>query len=182
MKINMKTEQELNEKIKDLKESFDPILKPSMNDMQKWFKKEYNDIFYEGRKCLINLRTFFNGPNGSLWRKRFNNEPIQPVTITYRRCDLVFFTYDKYPTYKEEYFIHDGNSTWTRNFYPREIKASELFKNKMYLLKENPNELYLQVNVLTIGDLYGWITYENDLTYDIIRKLRNENDKTTGSI
>lgn len=164
----MKTEQELNEKISQLKESFNPVLKPSMNSMQEWFKDKYNDIFYENRKCLINLKTFFNGPNGSSWKKRFDNNPIQPVTVTYRRCDLVFFTYDNYPKYKEEYFVHDGNSNWSKNFYPREIKASEMFKNKMYLIEDNPDELYLQANVISIDDLNGIIKYENDLTYSEI--------------
>lgn len=167
----MKTEQELNKKIKEIKESFDPTLKPSIHGMQQWFKNNYNDIFHEGCKGWINLKVFFNGPNGSTWKKRFNNVPIQPVTVTYRRCDLLFFTYDNYPKYDEEYFVHDGNSNWSKNFYPRHIKASELFKNKMYLLKENIDELYLQSNVIRIDDLDGIIVYENDLTYDVLKNL-----------
>ena len=159
------TKEELDAKITELRQSFDPVLQPSMKRMQEWFGSKYNDVFYESRKCWINLTIFFNGSNGKSWRKKFNNCPIQPVTVTYRRCDLVFFKFDNFPQYGEEYFVHNVSTNWTKNFYPREIKASELFKNKMYLIEENPRELYLQVNVVQIDNLNGIIQYENDIDF-----------------
>lgn len=138
---------------------------PSIWQLMDFFKSAYTDIILEGRKCIVDLSRFKK--NSNEYRERFK-EDWQPITITYRRQDIVFFTWDNYPQYGEEYFIIDELNLMTRNTYPQHILLSELYSKKIEWLKDNERELKLQVSMVEFDDLDGRITIENDLQHLMI--------------
>ena len=93
-------------------------------------------------------------------KKQFNNDPIQPITITYKRLDIIFFTYDKHPELGENYTTWGAD--WMKWLYPTEVKQSVLWANKTYLKEKNPNEYYIQVNSYDLKNKYGKLIKDID--------------------
>ena len=159
------TKEEISNQINLIKKHFGDVLriKPSVSELRKYFKDDYSDILGEGTKCLVDLHRFFMFDQSRDWKGLFNNNPWQNITITYRRCDLVFFTWDDYPQYDEEYFSYTS-SDWPRIVFPKEVKYSDIFKNKIKRMRAtNPDELTIQMNVLDIDDLKGKIKVIKDI-------------------
>ena len=98
----------------------------------------------------------------SWYAKSFDN-PLEPVTITYKRQDVVFYKFDNYPQYGEHYIIESDNGAFNRNLYIKELRLSEAFKNKIKKLKDtNLNELMLQVSIVEFNT-HGITEVINDL-------------------
>lgn len=153
----VKSKSELDNKLKELKKAFEgpATINGSIGDLKKWFKDKFNeDIVQIGDKLIYDLNAlFYMSP---MIHKEFNDDPIQPITITYKRLDIIFFTYDKHPEWGEKYTMYD--SDWSKWLYPKEIKQSILWKHKEYLREKDPNEYYLQVNLFDINsDLVNYI-------------------------
>lgn len=139
-----KTKAQLDAQIEGLKNTFGNLLfVNNMEDLQKFFKDKFNrDIVQVGDKLVFYFKSLFGiSPK---FKKQFNNDHIQPITVTYLRLDIIFFTYDKHPEMGEQYIMWDGD--WMKWLYPIEVKQSVLFANKAYLKNKDPNEYYLQVN------------------------------------
>jgi hypothetical protein len=155
------------QQIQSIKETFGNacVIDPNMDNLQKWFKKDYVSPFKKGTKCYIDLRFFFKFDKTRNWKKLFDNNPWQPVIITYKRQDVIFFKWADYPNYPEEYFMEEAvNSAWCKNIYPSVIKYSDIFKKKIQRLKKNkPTELEVQIGILTINDMNGQIEIINDV-------------------
>lgn len=169
------TKKELDNKVKELSDHFKTGRKisPNIKEIMNFFKDKYNTkIFSKGRLCWIDLDFFFNNSeNKKEWRKRFDNNPIQPIKITYKRKDVIFFKWLNYPKYKEEWFVEDKSSLniWPKIIYPQEIRYSELFYKKIKKLKKkDPEELYIQVNLLELDNFNGLINIEKDVKYEDI--------------
>lgn len=157
--------EEIKQQIQNIKKTFGDalIIEPTMDELQKWFKKDYVSPFKKGIKCYIDLRFFFKFDNTRQWEKLFDNNPWQPITITYKRQDVIFFKWDNYPKYAEEYFTEEStNSVWHKHIYPSIIKYSDIFKKKIQRLKNNQRELEVQIGILTIKDMNGQIQIIND--------------------
>lgn len=154
----------LKRKYKDLLNFFGGKhkIKPSISELRNYFKDRYVDTILEGRKCVINLTTLRK--TSTEWKKKFK-EDWQVITITYRRLDIVFFTWDNYPEYGEEYLIVSDGSVWTRYVYPQYICLSEIFGKKIETLKNNNiNELRLQVSLVEFDNLSNKIDIYNDIS------------------
>lgn len=159
-------EQDIQKQIQGLKETFgsELIIEPTMNELQKWFKKDYVSPFKKGIKCYLDLRLFFKFDKTRQWKKLFGNNTWQPITITYKRQDVIFFKWDNYPKYPEEYFMEEStNSVWRKSIYPAVIKYSDIFKKKIQRLKNNQRELAVQIGILTIKDMNGQIEIIKDI-------------------
>lgn len=146
----MKNHIELDNKVNELRKylNFEPV-DPNLGAIKNFFKDRFNpDIVHVGDKATFIFQTLFR--MSSKLRKEFNNDPVQPITITYRRLDLIFYTYDKHPEKGEQYL--DFNSDWTKYIYLSEIKMSELWLGKKYLLEQDPDEYYVQVNLFQLKD------------------------------
>ena len=157
--------EEIKQQIQNLKETFGDalIIEPTMDELQKWFKKDYVSPFKKGIKCYLDLRFFFKFDKTRQWKKLFDNNPWQPIIITYKRQDVIFFKWENYPKYPEEYFMEDStNSVWCKNIYPAVIKYSDIFKKKIQRLKNNQRELTVQMGILTIKDMNGQIEIIKD--------------------
>jgi hypothetical protein len=158
----MKTRKELDNQIAELKKTFgnSTLSMGSVGDLKEWFKDNFNkDIIKVGDKLTYNFDFLFH--RVPKYRKKFNGDPIQPITITYLRCDIIFFTYDKHPEFGENYIMWDDG--WMRWLYPTEVKQSVLWKAKEYLKEKNPNEYYIQVNLFDIDDKY--VNYIKDIDF-----------------
>jgi len=162
------TKEEIKNQIESIRKAFDNFkLKPSMSNLIDYFGKDYTDVFKKGTKAYIDLDMFFEYDKTRNWKKLFDNNPWQPITITYRRLDIIFFTWDNYPKYKEEYFMEGTNTAWSKIVYPKEIKYSDLFAKKIKkLLKKDPDELEIQMGVLEIDDMNGEIIVSKDVYRD----------------
>lgn len=159
-------EQDIQKQIQGLKETFGSalIMEPTMDELQKWFKKDYVSPFKKGIKCYLDLRLFFKFDKTRQWKKLFGNNIWQPITITYKRQDVIFFKWDNYPKYPEEYFMEESaNSVWCKSIYPAVIKYSDIFKKKIQRLKNNQRELAVQIGILTIKDMNGQIEIIKDI-------------------
>ena len=159
-------EQDIQKQIQGLKETFGSalIIEPTMDELQKWFKKDYVSPFKKGIKYYLDLRLFFKFDKTRQWKKLFDNNHWQPITITYKRQDVIFFKWDNYPKYPEEYFMEElANSVWRKSIYPAVIKYSDIFKKKMQRLKNNQRELAVQIGILTIKDMNGQIEIIKDI-------------------
>lgn len=158
----IKSKAELDKQLEMLTQAFpDNILsKGNIADLREWFKENFNeDIVQVGDKLTFDFHSLFNiVPN---IRKKFKNKPIQPITVTYKRADIIFYTYDNLPELGEEYIIWD--SDWTKWLYPNEIKQSVLWKHKESLKEKNPNEYYLQVNLFNIDNKF--VNYIKDIDF-----------------
>lgn len=163
----MGEEISLEERYKQLLEFFGGKheIEPSIRELMFFFKSNYVDIVQPGRKCLVNLRRLKKYSEED--RERFKDD-WQPITVTYRRLNIVFFTWDNYPQYGEEYFVIDENNFMTRYTYPQHIILSELYSKKIEGLKDNERELKLQVSMVEFDNLGGKITIENDLSHLMI--------------
>ena len=149
----MKTKEELDYKLQELKDAFGDhaLTNGSIGDLRKWFKNYFNtSIVKVGDKLTFDFSGLFR--MAPAIKKKFNDDPIQPITVTYLRADIIFYTYDKHPELGEVYIMWDAD--WTKYLYPQEIKQSELWKNKEYLFHKNPDEYYLQVNLFDIDSKY----------------------------
>lgn len=153
---------ELDKKVKTIKESFsDYIIDPNIKELLKFFKKSFNeDIIQIGDKLIYDFNALFvMSPSV---KKKFKNDPIQPITITYKRADILFFTFDKLSELGEEYTMYD--SDWSQFLYPTELKLSVLFDKKSYLKEKDPEEWYVETNVFSINDKYTKLI--NDINFD----------------
>ena len=75
------------QQIQNIKETFGNacVIDPNMDSLQKWFKKDYVSPFKKGTKCYIDLRFFFKFDKTRNWKRLFDNNPWQPIIITYKR-------------------------------------------------------------------------------------------------
>ena len=159
---DMKTKAELDNKLQELKNMFgeNALSNGSIADLRKWFKNYFNkDIVKVRDKLTFDFSGLFKMVPET--KKKFNDDPIQPITVTYLRADIIFYTYDKHPEFGELYIMWDVD--WTKYLYPQEIKQSELWKNKEYLFHKNPDEYYLQVNLFDIDSKY--VNYIKDIDF-----------------
>lgn len=158
----MKTKEQLNKQIETIKNIFGDLLFASnIAELQKFFKNYFNrDIIQVGDKLVYELNALFSmSPE---IKKKFKNDPIQPITVTYKRLDIIFFTYDKRPDLGENYTMWDSDSMkW---LYPTEIKQSVLWANKTYLKEKNPDEYYIQVNSFDLKNKYGKLIKDIDFS------------------
>ena len=160
------TQKEINNQIKSLQKTFGNalVIEPTIDELHKWFKGYYVSPFKRGIKCYIDLKVFFKFDKTRDWKKMFDNNPWQPVMITYKRQDVIFFKWLNYPKYPEEYFMEESsNSAWCKSFYPSVIKYSDIFKKKIQHLKSKPDELAVQIGMLTINDMNGQIEIIKDV-------------------
>lgn len=158
----MKTKEELDSKIKEIKDFFGDVtdLNGSISDLRKFFRKYFNNkIIHKGSHGVFDFTSLMSFSK-ELY-KMFNGDPIQPFTVTYIRCDIVFYKYDKAP--KEEHYI-EMDAPWMNVMYLDEIKQSELFKKKEFLKKKNPDEWYIQVKLFDIKNKYT--KYIKDISLD----------------
>lgn len=149
---NIRKKSELDSKLQILKNTFgDTQYNGNIYELKKLFKDNFNtDIVKIGDELIFDFSTIFNMTTN--YRKKFNNDPIQPITVTYLRADIIFYTYDKHPEFGENYIMWDAD--WTKYLYPVKITQSILWKNKEYLKEKNPNEYYLQVNLFDINSKF----------------------------
>lgn len=162
------TTEELKSKYEELLKCFNGkhIIKPSIHNLIHFFKDRYVDVLLEGRKCIVDLETARKSSHE--YREKFK-EDIQQITIVYRRLNVVFFTWDAYPQYGEEYFIIDGSTLWCKYIYPKQILLSEIFEKKIISLKDNQEELRLQISLIEFDNFDGRIEIDNDLEHLMIK-------------
>ena len=144
--------------IKDVAGKIDPNLK----ELQKFFKNNFNQgIIKIGDHAIYDLNTiFYTSPQ---IKKKFKDDPIQPITITYIRLDVIFFTWDKHPEFGEEYTMYSAD--WSKYLYLKEIKLSEIWKNKEYLNEKDYDEWYIQTKSVEFDTKYTNII--DDIKYKI---------------
>ena len=162
----MANKEELKKKAEELRKAFggNHVVVPSIDGLIKGMGKDHVDLFKKGTKAIIDL-TFFkkNSSNASELKKMFK-EDWQPITVTYRRQDVMFFTWDNYPKYKEEYMVVGATDSWNRKTYLREVRLSEVFSKKIKrLVNKNFDELVLQLSLNEFDDVNGHVTIINDI-------------------
>ena len=160
---------ERDNKIKEIKKYVADV-DPNLKELQKFFKDKFNmNIVKIGDQATYDFNAlFYISPKVA---KRFKNDPIQPITITYIRQDVIFFTWDKHPEFGEEYTMYD--SDWSKWLYLNEIKLSELWKNKEYLIEKDYDEWYIETKSMEFKSEHTKII--NDIEYKIdIPKNINE--------
>lgn len=157
-----KTKEQLDAQIEELRNTFGNLLFASnMRDLQKLFKDKFNrGIVQIGDHLVFDFKSLF-GISPKI-RKQFKNDPIQSITVTYLRLDIIFFVYDKHPEMGEQYIMWDAD--WMKWLYPIEIKQSILFANKAYLKEKNPNEYYIQVNSFDFNNKYTTLIKDIDFS------------------
>jgi hypothetical protein len=158
----MKTKAELDLQIDNLRKYFNcnVLTDGNIADLQKWFKNKFNrKIINVGDKLVFDFHVLFN--MNADYREQFKNDYIQPITVTYLRLDVIFFTYDKHPEFGEKYTVWDAD--WMKWLYPTEIKQSVLWKHKKYLRKKDPNEYYIEVNLFDIDSKF--VKYIKDIDF-----------------
>ena len=160
--MKIKSKEQLDTQIKLLKQTFGDLLQASnLSDIQKFFKDNFNeDIVQAGDKLIYDFAALFNiVPE---MRRKFNGDNIQPITITYKRLDIIFFTYDKHPELGEQYITL--TSDWMKWLFPVEVKQSILWAKKASLREKNPNEYYIQVNSFEINNKYTKLIKDIDFS------------------
>ena len=162
MKIK-KSKETLDNKVKELKEAFgdQTYIECSLDSLKNFFKKSYNkNLFKKGDICWLNLKVMCNmNPE---YKKIFKTNYIQPVKITYKRCDLIFYKYINYPDIEERYFSDE--SQWAKWLYPSELSKYEAQKLKIKkLIDKDPDELYVQLNTIDFNNFNGLIIIKDDL-------------------
>ena len=156
----IKSKEELDKKVKELQECFNVLHDANLAEIQKVFKDKFNqDILKVGDHATYDLNALFY--ISSKIANRFKNDPIQPITITYIRQDVIFFTWDKHPEFGEEYTMYDAD--WSKWLYLNEIKLSELWKNKEYLIEKDYDEWYIETKLMKFKSKYTKII--NDIEY-----------------
>lgn len=162
----MTNKEELKEKAEGLRKAFggNHIIVPSISGLMDGLRKDYVDLFKKGTKCVVDMQFFKKyASNKDELKKKFEDD-WQPITITYRRQDVMFFTWDNYPNYKEEYMIVGSSDAWNKKTYLREIKLSEIFSKKIKrLVDKNFNELVLQMSLVEFDDVKGHVNITNDI-------------------
>ena len=144
--------------IKDVVGKIDPNVK----ELQKFFKNNFNQgIIKIGDHAIYDLNTIFY--TSAQIKKKFKDDPIQPITITYIRLDVIFFTWDNHPEFAEEYTMY--RAAWSKYLYLKEIKLSELWKNKEYLNEKDYDEWYIQTKSAEFDTKYTNII--DDIKYKI---------------
>lgn len=155
----------LKEKLENLRKSLGQDYMEVRPSVKSLFGMSYvPDLFTKKTKCWFNIEPWKGSSTdlGKLAREVVDY--WQPITITYKRCGIIFFKFDNYPKFGEDYFHEDSMNYYTTNIYPRKIEMSKFFKNKIKRLKEkNPDELKLQVSFLKLDDMEGRIEIVNDL-------------------
>ena len=93
--MKQKSRTELDKQVRIIKESLPGYtVDPNIKELMKFFKKTFNeDIVQIGDKLIYDFNALFEMSPSV--KKKFNNDPIQPITITYKRADILFFTFDK---------------------------------------------------------------------------------------
>lgn len=159
---NCKTRLQLDNQIENLKQTFGDLLFASnIKDIRKFFKDNFNEeIIQIGDKLVFDLTPIFN--MSSKLKKEYNNDPIQPITITYKRLDIIFFTYDKLPEKGEQYITWDAD--WMKFLYPTKVKQSVLWAKKSSLKEKDPNEYYVQVNSFDFNNKYTTLIKDIDFS------------------
>ena len=165
VKSNMKkikTRLQLDNHIETLKQTFGDLLFASnIKDIRKFFKDNFNEeIIQIGDKLVFDLTPIFN--ISSKLKKEYNNDPIQPITITYKRLNIIFFTYDKLPEKGEQYITWDAD--WMKFLYPTKVKQSVLWTKKSSLKEKDPNEYYIQVNSFDFNNKYTTLIKDIDFS------------------
>lgn len=162
----MTNKEELREQAKAIREAFggNHVITPSIIGLIEGMRKDFNDPFKKGVKCVVDLSFFKkHSSNASEWKKRFEDD-WQPITITYRRQDVMFFTWDNYPKYKEEYIIVGASDAWNKKIYLKDIKLSQIFAKKIKrLVDSNFNELVLQLSLNEFDTVKGHVNIINDI-------------------
>lgn len=158
----IKTRQQLDNQIENLKKTFGNLLFASnIQDIKKFFKDNFNEeIIQVGDKLIFDLNTIFR--MSSKLRKEYKDDPIQPITVTYKRLDIIFFTYDKHPEWGEKYIMWDAD--WMKWLYPTEVKQSVLWAKKSSLKEKDPNEYYVQVNSFDFNNKYTTLIKDIDFS------------------
>ena len=158
----IKSKEELDKKVEELRASLDVEFDANIADIKKFFKDKFNpNILKIGDHATFYLKTAFHmSPE---IKRKFKNDPIQPITITYIRQDVIFFTYDKRPDLGEEYTMYDAD--WSKWLYPSEIKLSELWENKSYLKEKDYNEWYIETHLFRLGSKFTKVI--DDIQYKI---------------
>lgn len=162
------TQEEIKNQIEAIRKVMgkDIYFEPSIAKLTKFFNKDYNDPFTKGVKVWVDLTILFENDKTRKWKSLFDNEPWQPATITYRRGDILFFKWDNYPKYKEEWICADGSNMnlWNKIMMLQNVKYSVLFKKKIKKLsKKDPDELAIKIGVFDIDTKNGLIKVDNDL-------------------
>jgi len=162
MKIK-KPIEELDNKVKELKEAFgeQTYIECSLDNLKNFFKKSYNkDLFKKGDICWLNLKTLCN--TNPEYKKIFGTNYIQPIKITYKRCDLIFYKYINYPDIEERYFSDESH--WAKWLYPSKLSKYQAQKLKIKkLINKDPDELYVQLNLINFDNFNGLIIIEDDV-------------------
>lgn len=162
MKIK-KSKKELDKQIKELKKHFgeQTHIECSLYNLMNFFKKSYNkQLFKKGDKCWLNLKSLCK--TSQEYKKIFGNDYIQPITITYKRCDLIFYKFDKHPEIEERYFSDESH--WAKWLYPSKLSKYQAQKLKIKkLIDKDPDELYVQLNTINFDNFNGLITIEDDI-------------------
>lgn len=158
----LKTREQLDNQIKLLQDTFGDLLFASnLEDLQKFFKDNFNrDIVQIGDKLIFDFNSLFR--MSSKISKEFKNDPIQPITVTYRRLDIIFFTYDKHPEFGEKYITWDAD--WMKHLYPVEVRQSVLWDKKSSLRERDQNEYYIQVNSFDFKNKYTKLIKDIDFS------------------
>ena len=162
MKIK-KSIKELDKQVKELKKVFgkQTHIECSLDNLINFFKKSYNkDLFKKGDKCWLNLKTLCN--SNPEYKKIFGTDYIQPITITYKRCDLIFYKFDNHPEIEERYLA--DTSQWAKWLYPTKLSKYTAQKLKIKkLIDKDPDELYVQLNLIDFDNFNGLIIIEDDI-------------------
>lgn len=150
--------EDLDSKVQYIKSIQSPV-DTNVKELMEFFKDKFNyNIVKVGDHATYDFNALFRIAPGT--RKRFKNDPVQPITVTYIRKDVIFFTWDKHPEFGEEYTMYEAD--WSKWLYPREIKLSELWKNKEYLREKDYDEWYVQTRSLEFTSKYTKIVDDLD--------------------
>ena len=88
--MKLKTKEQLDNQIELLKKTFGDLLQSSnLQELQDFFKDNFNEeIVQVGDKMIFDFTALFNiVPE---MRKKFKGDKIQPISVTYKRLDLIF--------------------------------------------------------------------------------------------
>lgn len=158
----MKTKAQLDNQIELLKKTFGDLMFASdIASIRKFFKDNFNeDIIQIGDKLVFDFTALF-GMSPKI-KKTFKDDPVQPITVTYKRLDLIFYTYDKHHEMGEQYIVRDAD--WTQHLYPTEVKQSVLWAKKASLKDRDRDEYYVQVNSFELKSKYTKLIKDIDFS------------------
>lgn len=169
----------LDEKVKKMKEYFGDSLriKPSIGNLMKFFKNDFNENVICGRIWIDLSQLMTYGSNAKVMRKRFDNQFWQRAFITYFRKDVVFYKYENYPDYEEEWFS-TKDLIWPDIVYLRDVNIRDLFQKKIARLYEKKwDELYVQIHSFDIDDMNGKINVNKEYVDQLYKDWKNFEDE-----